>query len=78
MSTTPRTRRLLFMSPLPILLTAGALFLGVIPAPDASDHGVHVASSICEAHELKARAAEDPHFEVEIPAGSASAPSWST
>jgi len=69
MSTHPRTRRyLLYLAPLLAVLAAGAVsFLG-IGAPAAAGDEVHVATSVCEAHELKARAAEDPSFKIEIPA----------
>ena len=33
----------------------------------AADPDVLVAGSVCEAHELKARKAEDPHLEISIP-----------
>jgi hypothetical protein len=69
MSTTPRTRRFLFLiGPLVVVLVGGAVsFLG-IGAPAAAGDEVHVATSVCEAHELKARAAQDPRFKIEIPA----------
>jgi hypothetical protein len=69
MSTTPRTRRFLFLiGPLIVVLVGGALsFLG-IGAPAAASDEVHVATSVCEAHELKAKAALDPRFKIEIPA----------
>jgi len=68
MSTITRTRRTLFLLvPLTAAFVIGAtLFMGTV-AP-AESGTVHVATSVCEAHELKALAAEDPHFEIEIPA----------
>ena len=35
--------------------------------PAAGGDEIHVATSVCEAHELKARAALDPQFQIEIP-----------
>jgi hypothetical protein len=68
MSTDPRKRRLLLFSA-PLVVAAavgGALLLGAGAPADGGK--VHVAKSVCEAHELKARHAEDPHFQIEIPA----------
>jgi hypothetical protein len=67
MSMTPRNRRLLFIGPLVVLLAGAAVFLLGVGVPAAGNDAVHVAGSVCEAHELKARAAEDPHFKIEIP-----------
>jgi hypothetical protein len=44
------------------------VFFLAIGAPAADGDEVHVATSVCEAHELKARAAADPEFKIEIPA----------
>jgi hypothetical protein len=66
MSTTRPTRRLLFVSPFAAAIGAVVLLLGA-DSPEASSGDVHVAGSVCEAQELKARAAEDPHFKIEIP-----------
>ena len=44
------------------------------PAPTSGEANaagggdVHVATSVCEAHELRAQKEEDPHLEIEIPA----------
>jgi len=68
MSTDPRKRRLLlFSAPLVVAAAVGGALLTGAGAP-ADDGKVHVATSVCEAHELKARHAEDPHFQIEIPA----------
>ena len=62
-----RSRRPLFFFLLAALAAAwgfGALGARTVGA----DHGDQLtARSVCEAHELKARAAEDPHLQVEIP-----------
>jgi hypothetical protein len=68
MSTTTRTRRLLLISSLIAVLAGGAAFFLGVGSPAARGDDVHVATSVCEAHELKARAAEDPDFAIEIPA----------
>ena len=67
MSTNPRTRRALLLTPIAAVALAAAGFLLGLGAPSASTGDVHVATSVCEAHELKARAAADPDFEIEIP-----------
>jgi hypothetical protein len=63
----PRRLSLLFVAPLTVAF-AGAVLL-VLGARSGSAEGGHVlrATSICEAHELKARQAEDPHLQIEIP-----------
>jgi len=68
MSTNPRTRRLLILSPIAAAIIGGSIFLLGIGTPAASDGDVHIATSVCNAHELKALAAEDPDFKIEIPA----------
>jgi hypothetical protein len=68
MSTIPRTRRLLIISPIVAAVIGGVVFLLGVGTPSASDDAAVVATSVCEAHELRARAAEDPHFQIEIPA----------
>jgi hypothetical protein len=68
MSTIHRTRSLLIFSPIAAALIGGAVFLLGAEAPAANDGDVHVAKSVCDAHELKALAAEDPEFKIEIPA----------
>ena len=68
MSTIPRTRRLLILSPIVAALIGGTVFLLGAGTPSASDDAAVVATSVCEAHELRAHAAEDPHFKIEIPA----------
>lgn len=60
------TRSLLLLLPLAV----AALFLawGSVGNPVHAEGGsTLVATSVCEAHELKARAAEDPRLEIEIP-----------
>jgi hypothetical protein len=61
------TRPLLLLLP----LAAAAVFLvwgsGGTPVHAEGDHKL-VATSVCEAHELKARKASDPHLDIEIPA----------
>jgi len=67
MSTIHRKRRLLLFSA-PLLaaaVVAVTLLLGSVAPADSE--AVHVAKSVCEAHELKARHAEDAHFQIEIP-----------
>ena len=54
-----------------LVCTAGTVLFGVgalTGAADADSAGKLVAGSVCEAHELKARKAEDPQLEIEIPA----------
>ena len=61
-------RRLLAIAGTAVALAAVALGLSALPRSDArAEDGVLVASSVCEAHELKALAAEDPHLQIEIP-----------
>ncbi len=52
-------------------LAASALALGALARSEAgaagADDDVLVASSVCEAHELRALAAEDSHLQIEIP-----------
>lgn len=63
------TRRALLILPVALALFGAALVLAGtadVPAADASEK--LVATSICEAHELKARQAQDPSLEIEIPA----------
>ena len=56
------------------LVIAVALVLAAGPeAMKAADSGeVLVAGSVCEAHELRARAEQDPHLQIEIPGAYAS------
>ncbi|MFQ5417435.1 MAG: cytochrome c3 family protein [Myxococcota bacterium] len=67
MSTKPRSRSLLVPQSLFAVALIGAVFFLGQGSPAASDGDVHVAESVCQAHELKARHAEDPHFQIEIP-----------
>jgi hypothetical protein len=46
---------------------AAAVVLTVATLAPASDEGPLTATSVCEAHELKARQAADPHLEIVIP-----------
>jgi hypothetical protein len=59
------------------VIRVGILCVGIlvvmavgIPAVQASDAkgDVHVATSVCDAHRLRAQKADDPHFQIEIPA----------
>ena len=68
MGTTRPTRRRLFARPVFAAGMAALVFLLAADVPDASDGDVHVAGSVCEAQALRARAADDPHFQIEIPA----------
>ena len=68
MSTNPRTRRFLMFGSLTVAVTGAALFVLAFGAPVAEGDGALVATSVCEAHEFKARAASDPNFAFEIPA----------
>ena len=63
-----RSRRPFFFLAAAALVAAWGL--GALGArTGGADHGDELtASSVCEAHELKARLAEDPHLRVEIPA----------
>ncbi|MFP8877903.1 MAG: cytochrome c3 family protein [Myxococcota bacterium] len=56
------------------LVIAAALVLATGPeVVKAADGGeVLVAGSVCEAHELRARAEQDPHLQIEIPGAYAS------
>lgn len=67
MRTNPSTRSLLPL--LPLALAAALLAWGVAGTRDVRADGgsALVANSVCEAHELKARKALDPHLEIEIP-----------
>jgi hypothetical protein len=69
MTTTPRSRRLAFLAAASTIAIGLWVASGVPPAvAQAADSGAAlVAGSVCEAHELRARAAEDPHLEIEIP-----------
>ena len=64
-----RSRRPLLLV-LPVVAVAASWGLGVIGtrAGGAQQGGRLTAASVCEAHELKARKAGDPHLEIEIPA----------
>jgi len=66
---TPRPmRRAVLVLPLAVAgVGALLLFAGSTDGADAGAAEKLVATSICEAHELKARQAADPHLEVEIP-----------
>jgi hypothetical protein len=60
-------RRVVLAAPLVAALLGGALVgFGLVERAAQAD-AVLVASSVCEAHELKARQAEDPHLQIEIP-----------
>jgi hypothetical protein len=63
------SRRSLLVA-LPALAGASAWALGALgtAAGSAAEDGVLRAASVCEAHELKARKAEQPELEIEIPA----------
>jgi hypothetical protein len=67
MSSNHPTRSLLALAPL--ALGVGLLAWGFMGSRDVqADAGaVRVAGSVCEAHELKAMKAADPHLEIEIP-----------
>ncbi len=66
MSTGIHTRRLVFLAPLVIGLVGALLLLAGSRGVEANDPVLR-ATSVCEAHELKARKAEDPDLEIEIP-----------
>jgi hypothetical protein len=67
MRTNRPTRSFLLL--LPLLLVAGAFaWAAVRPDRVHAENGPLVASSVCEAHALKALKAEDPSLEIEIPA----------
>ena len=69
MSPAPRARRLTrsFVAPVSIALAAAAL-IGFGTASGNADAGnVLRADSVCEAHELRAKKADDPHIQIEIP-----------
>ncbi len=67
MSSIRPTPRLAFG--LPLIGTAAALAWGFLgsTAGIAEDGAPRVATSVCEAHELRALQEEDPHMEIEIP-----------
>ena len=68
MSANSPRRRLLFVAPL-VVAAVGAALVAVSAPPGAADSGdVLMAGSVCEAHELKARKADDPQLQIEIPA----------
>ena len=72
MTTTPRSRRLAFLAAVSAI-AIGLWASGSMPdAAQAEGAGKLVASTVCEAHELRARAEEDPHLEIEIPPAIAS------
>jgi hypothetical protein len=53
---------------LPLAVAALVAWVSLGESASHADEGqALVAGSVCEAHELKARAAEDPHLSVEIP-----------
>lgn len=59
-----------FLLPLiPLAMAVALLAWGLLPtrAVHAEGGTTLVAGSVCEAHELKARKAADPHLEIEIP-----------
>ena len=65
--------RSLAIGALTALLTAAFVFWSGWPAPTdgtaaAAGGDVLVATSVCEAHQLRAQKEEDPHLEIEIPA----------
>ena len=62
------SRRLAVALPLALLALGAALVVaGLVGGASAGAKEAHVARSICEAHALKARKAEDPRLEIEIP-----------
>jgi hypothetical protein len=66
-----RPPHLLFVALPALLFVAGAVLISVgFPThrADADSSQKLVATGVCEAHELKALQAEDPHLEIEIPA----------
>jgi hypothetical protein len=67
--TTRPTRRALLILPAALAFVGAALVLAsVAEVPEADASEKLVATSICEAHELKARKERDPQLEIEIPA----------
>jgi hypothetical protein len=66
MRSIPRTRSLLAL--LPLALGAALLVWGIAGTRvvHADGDAVLVAKSVCEAHDLKARKARDPHLEIEL------------
>ncbi len=67
MVTTRSQRRLLFLGPISSLLAGVALLAVGSGAGRAGAEEVLRATSVCEAHALKARQAEDPKLQIEIP-----------
>ena len=68
-----RTTRSLLIGISLAMLVAVFVFWSGWPAPstgeaNASSGDVRIATSVCEAHELRAQKEEDPHLEIEIPA----------
>lgn len=62
-------RRVMLALPVAAALVGGVLVvLGSTGGSDADAAEKLVASSVCEAHELKARQAREPQLEIEIPA----------
>jgi hypothetical protein len=68
MSQAGPVRRVLLALPVSVAISLWALGLVDLPRGTADSGGARVAGSVCEAHELKALAAEDPHLAIEIPA----------
>jgi len=69
MTTTPRSRPLAFLAALSTIAIGLWAASGFPPASAQAEDSssVLVARSICEAHELRARAAKDSHLKIEIP-----------
>ena len=69
MRSMPRSRRLALCAAAAMIGAAAWTIAGLASRASNADDadGVVVASSVCEAHELRARASMDPHLQVEIP-----------
>ncbi|HEY8153622.1 MAG TPA: cytochrome c3 family protein [Myxococcota bacterium] len=67
MSPSPSPSRFLFLACLLVALAGGAVGLAALLPDRADADETLVAASVCEAHELRARQAEDPSLQIQIP-----------